>query len=360
MRKRTGDSNLGAPALPEKRQRKYVSHKELMRLRAVADGNHDATVAVKDATYDPWSENAVALRAEEKDAQDERFDFLPPKEKIKAPDTLKHKPISLVASGKEVPAVRKPTGGYSYNPLYDEYEARLAREGAKAVDAERSRLADEEAERLKWEAAARSAAEAEAAEARAELSEWDEDSAWEGVESGADELAGGAAAAKAKRPERKTKVQRNRAQRRKEEQAQRKHEAAVRKQRADVDRAKKIAREVAERERTLALAREDFAGAAGEDAENEAEEEEQLEGGEEKLRRRQLGNARLPEKDLELVLPDELQESLRLLKPEGNLLKDRYRSLLVRGKVETRKHIPFKKQARVTYTEKWSFKDFRI
>jgi len=63
---------------------------------------------------------------------------------------------------------------------------------------------------------------------------------------------------------------------------------------------------------------------------------------------------------LELVLPDELQESLRLLKPEGNLLKDRFRSILVRGKVETRTPISQPKKARRTYTEKWTYKDFKV
>jgi nucleolar protein 53 len=66
----------------------------------------------------------------------------------------------------------------------------------------------------------------------------------------------------------------------------------------------------------------------------------------------------LPEPDLELVLPDELKESLRLLKPEGNLVKDRFRSMLVRGKVETRKKMQHKK-AQVEYTEKWTYKDFK-
>jgi len=65
-------------------------------------------------------------------------------------------------------------------------------------------------------------------------------------------------------------------------------------------------------------------------------------------------------KDLELVLPDELQESLRLLKPEGNLLKDRYRSLLVRGKVESRRPISFAKKANRKATEKWTHKDFML
>ena len=60
------------------------------------------------------------------------------------------------------------------------------------------------------------------------------------------------------------------------------------------------------------------------------------------------------------MLPDELQESLRLLKPEGNILKDRFRSILVRGKIETRRPVSQPKKVRRTATEKWSYKDFKV
>ena len=69
---------------------------------------------------------------------------------------------------------------------------------------------------------------------------------------------------------------------------------------------------------------------------------------------------RLAQPPLELVLPEELQESLRLLKPEGNLLKDRFRNLQVSGKMETRKPIQQPKKKRVSYTEKWSYKDWNL
>lgn len=69
---------------------------------------------------------------------------------------------------------------------------------------------------------------------------------------------------------------------------------------------------------------------------------------------------RLSEAPLELVLPEELRDSLRLLKPEGNLLNDRFRNILVRGKMETRKPIQQPKKKRVSYTEKWSYKDWDL
>lgn len=68
----------------------------------------------------------------------------------------------------------------------------------------------------------------------------------------------------------------------------------------------------------------------------------------------------VPERALELVLPDELQDSLRLLKPEGNLVTDRFRNILLRGKVESRRRIHQPRKARRTITEKWASKDFAI
>lgn len=338
LRKRPGDKTTNG-IVPEKRRRtNYVTVKELVQLKKRADGHHESVVEITNATYDPW---AVSSHPDTAYKPEGEFSFLSKKEAAKAPTTLKQKPISLAASGKAVPAVQKPRGGHSYNPMFADYEGRLAEEGQKAIEAEEKRIEEAEAERIKLEAAARSAAEADAAEARAELSEWDEDSAWEGIESGADE------AVKTKRPERKTPAQRNKATRRKEQEQRRRHETAMSKRNDETHRIKAVAKEVSRRERALALARVEMS----EDSED---------GDDDELRRRQLGKFRLPEKDLELVLPDELQDSLRLLKPEGNLLKDRYRSMLVRGKMESRRKIPFRKQAKTKVTEKWTYKDFRI
>ncbi|POR34741.1 Uncharacterized protein TPAR_05054 [Tolypocladium paradoxum] len=333
MRKRPGDKTTDG-IIPAKRQRTdWVPHKELARLRKVADGQHENTVVVKDATYDVWD---VAMEPKSKATGD----FLPEKQRAKAPKSMKQQPVSLTASGKPVPAVQHPTGGYSYNPVFTDYEERLAEESAKAVEAEKKRLEAEEADRQKQAAAARSAAEAEAAEERANMSEWEEDSEWEGFQSGVEDDK-----PSAKQPKRKTQAQRNRIKRRKEEERLARHKAAMKDRRVQEQRIKEIAEELAEREQTKALMLAEESDTASEVTDD-------------KLRRKQLGKFKLPEKDLELVLPDELQESLRLLKPEGNLLKDRYRSMLVRGKVESRRHIPFKRQARRKLTEKWTHKDF--
>ncbi|KAF4450241.1 hypothetical protein F53441_6523 [Fusarium austroafricanum] len=335
MRKRPSDKTTDG-ILPMKRPRTdWVSHKELARLKRVADGEHQNTIQVQDATYDIWDMPT---------APKEPDNFLKEEAKPKVPKSMKKEPLSLLENGKHVPAVPKPAGGYSYNPDFNEYTQRLEEESEKALEAERKRQEQEEHERIKQEAAARSAAEAEAAEARANLSEWEEDSEWEGFQSGAEDDK-----PSAKRPQRKTQAQRNRIKRRKEEERLAKHKAALKAHRRQAQKIKEIAEEIEERDRNKALV---FYG------DDDAEPNDELRA--EKLRRKQLGKYKLPERDLELVLPDELESSLRRLKPEGNMLRDRYRSMLVRGKVESRRHIAFHKQAKRKLTEKWTYKDFTI
>lgn len=339
QRKRAGDKTTDGVLQPKRQRTSYVSHKELTRLRNIADGRQDKPMdEVTEANYDPWD----AQKDLEQGTQDPRFSFLEKRKEKVTPATLKHKPISLAASGKDIPAVKKPEGGFSYNPVYTDYEERLMTEGEKELAAEQKRLAAAEAERIKLEAAAKSAAEAEAAEAKADLSEWEEDSAWDGFESGTEDVR-----LNAKRPERKTQAQRNRIKRRKEEERKAKMAADIKKKNEQAALAKKIAKELSEKEKSRSSAdvKDDESSSEGDDLE---------------LRRRKLGKIALPEKDMELVLPDELQESLRLLKPEGNLLKDRYRSLLVRGKVESRRPISFTKKAKRKATEKWTHKDFML
>lgn len=332
MRKRAGENTTNG-LIPAKRVRSdWVTQKDLARLRRVADGQHDTTIEVKDATYDPW-----APPVEEPSDPNE-----PKKAPVKQPKSMKRAPISLTADGKRVAAVQKPRGGYSYNPVFADYEERLATESEKVLEAERKRLEDEEADRLRQEAAARSAAEADAAQERAQLSEWEEDSEWEGFQSGVEDFK-----PSAKRPERKTLTQRKRIQRRKEDEQLAKDKAALKAHRTQGHRIKELVEELNEK-----IANKELVPVQTVDSDTDSEADDT------NLRRRQLGKFKLPEKDLELVLPDELQESLRLLKPEGNLLKDRYRSMLVRGKVESRRHIPFKRQAKKKFTEKWTHKDF--
>ncbi|QLQ81450.1 hypothetical protein HG537_0F02110 [Torulaspora globosa] len=65
------------------------------------------------------------------------------------------------------------------------------------------------------------------------------------------------------------------------------------------------------------------------------------------------------ESNLELKFSDELSDSLRKLRPEGNLLYDQMHKLQSSGKIESR--VPIKKSRRYKQkiTEKWTHKDFK-
>ncbi|KAJ3483568.1 hypothetical protein NLG97_g7276 [Lecanicillium saksenae] len=223
MRKRASDKTTNG-LLPVKRQRTdWVSHKDLARLKRVADGQHDNIIQVSDATFDLW----------DAPKEDPEANVNHTKLNVKAPKTMNQAPISLVASGKAVPAVQKPTGGYSYNPVFTDYEERLTEEGEKA------------------EASAKSAAEADAAEERANMSEWEEDSEWEGFQSGVEDDGN---RAETKRPKRKTQAQRNRIKRRREDEQLAKHKAAMKARHIQEARIAEIAGEVEETEQSRALA----------------------------------------------------------------------------------------------------------
>ena len=139
MKKRAGENTTDGIIQPKRQRTSYVSHKELTRLRNIADGKQtQSLVEVTEANYDPWD----LQKDIEEATQDPRFSFLEKSKKKVAPPTLKHKPISLAASGKSIPAVKRPEGGYSYNPMYEDYEDRLVTEGEKELAAEAKRLAD--------------------------------------------------------------------------------------------------------------------------------------------------------------------------------------------------------------------------
>ncbi|KAI9821731.1 MAG: hypothetical protein M1827_002312 [Pycnora praestabilis] len=338
-RKRSGLDITDGVIEPSSKRRRGggVSHKELTRLKQIAYGGEGVHKDIIQAEivpdYDPW-----AGGGEDYGNQDPMFSFLEPPKQVKEPRTLKHAPISLLANGKQIAAVRAPEAGKSYNPSFQDWDELLTKEGIREVDAEKKRLRDAEVEQERLERAAASAREQEN-----EVTS-DEQSAWEGFES---EMEGDEWLAR-KRPERKTPAQRNKVKKRKEAERKALQDAQMRKRNRQAEEIRNLARAVEEKEASR------FAimstGKNGELIGND----------DRKLRRRKLGKAMLPEPTLELVLPDELQDSLRLLKPEGNLLKDRFRSLLIRGKMETRRPVSQAKKAKRTLTEKWTYKDFKI
>jgi hypothetical protein len=307
----------------------WVSKKEVQRLKnSLNTSSRLDTQNIDDevSAFDLW-----AAAAPEEAKVEDAGEYIPkPRAKV-APPTIKRAPKPMTASGKPVRAVQQPDAGTSYNPAFDEWDDLLNREGEKAMEAERLRLAQAKA-------AAEKEARVQALAAMPETNPADDESAWEGFETENDDPE----VLKRKRPERKTPAERNKVKRRKALERQAKHEKRMGDKQKQVEQ---MIMALIKRSKESAVMSSDG-------------DEEQVEGDDRALRRRKLGTATIPEKALEVVLPDELQDSLRRLRPEGNLLNDRFRNLLVNGKLEARKPVIQAKRRKVKMTEKWWSKNF--
>ena len=220
----------------KKHKSDWVSRKELLRLKQVVkEGNPIGKRKEEDGgLYDPWSDapgDATGL-------DDPKFDFLEkPKEKVK-PSTMTRTPISLAANGKPIPNVQTPDAGISYNPSFEDWDRVLTEEGKKEVDAEKKRLNDEREQQER----ARLVVEARDDDGQIHS---DDESAWEGFESEYEkpELLN------KKRPERKTKAQRNKINRRKEAEKRAKWESQTKKKEQQAEHVKAISREAEQRDK---------------------------------------------------------------------------------------------------------------
>ncbi|XP_062843610.1 ribosome biogenesis protein NOP53 [Trichomycterus rosablanca] len=74
---------------------------------------------------------------------------------------------------------------------------------------------------------------------------------------------------------------------------------------------------------------------------------------------RRLGKLKFQAPDLDVQLSDELAGSLRTLKPEGSILKDRFKSLQKRNLIEPRERAKFKRKYKVKYVEKRAFREIQ-
>lgn len=330
----------------KRQKRDYVGYKEYERLRKIAyggDTQHRDIVKGHEegASYDPW--DTLVPNSNNKAANG----WIKEKRPVREPVTLKRKPVSLAKNGRDLPAVIKPDAGKSYNPTFADWDNLIQRMGAKEVEAEKVRQEEARKEREIQELREKAKREEEMEQAGYGSnweSEWE--SEWEGIMSENEEKEW----LSRKRPERKTKAERNKIARRKEDERKKLHDESRKKHEQQVAQITQIAQEQMlaemERQKKLQLQRTKV-----ESSEDEAELE---------LRRRRFGAHSVPNMPLEVVLADELQDSLRLLKPEGDLLQSRFRSMMVRGKLETRKKITQRKKPNRKATEKWSYKDWKL
>ncbi|CAK3876141.1 Hypothetical predicted protein [Lecanosticta acicola] len=330
-------------AIPGKKQKngEYVSHRELQRLRNVADGASVGRLADDGVEYDPWGEPEKT--------EYEQYDFLEAPKDRTLPKTLKQAPVPLTVDGRPLAHVRKPEAGKSYNPLVDDWSALLQREGAEAVEAEKKRLAAEaeiaERERRAEEEAAKVEKQEKEEYATDYESAWE--SEWDGIHSEAEQEGH-----TQKQQKRKTPAERNKVKARKEREAREKWERKQKEREAQEARIKQIAKEVSAKDKQLRPGMQQSAADFSSDSD---ENEHQT-----RLQKRRFGKLPIPEAPVEVTLPEDLQDSLRRLKPEGNLLTDRYRNLLINGKLEVRKKLGQVKKKQTFRAEKWTYKDWKL
>lgn len=75
---------------------------------------------------------------------------------------------------------------------------------------------------------------------------------------------------------------------------------------------------------------------------------------------RRLGRLKYQAPDIDLQLSSELTNSLRTLKPEGNILRDRFKSFQRRNMIEPRERAKFKRKYKVKLVEKRAFREIQL
>jgi len=233
----------------------------------------------------------------------------PPQSGVKEPATLKRSPEDVV-DGKHRPgAVDIPDPGLSYNPAVEQWEALVAKEEEVSVKKEVERLEEEREQKRVKELFRRG----------------------EGVQHDDDDDD-----SEPTRPDFVSLETTDTAEKKKKK---KKKENKVKK---------------SEHGRVRPLVNEHVL-----DSKEEVVKKEQRK--EEKKKKKLLKSLHgIEEPRIEVQLADELADSLRTLKPEGNLLRDRYRSAQERGLVEPRKPTAIsgsRKAKKVKAVEKHSHRD---
>ncbi|KAJ8507147.1 hypothetical protein ONZ45_g10458 [Pleurotus djamor] len=298
-------------------------------------GNGSAMLELSEAVKNSGNDDLWAAENEEDASQDEEIAMgleTVRKRKIKPP-TVPH-PKDIV----EIPAIADPHQGTSYNPLASAYQDLL--------------LTAHQAEEKRVEELAKMAV---IKERMAKARIYEEEGPVVGVigmkldvpgEEAEPEPTVNEISIAKPAPERKTKAQRNKAAKLQAERRKIAAQAARKQLLASIDRAKTFRRSteqtLAEREQARLLKRQI--------------QREKLRGG---LSGKRFGKHKVPEGDVDVQLGDDLSESLRALKPEGNLFKDRFVSLQQRALIEPRRLVlPKKRRAKIIEYEKHAWKRF--
>ncbi|XP_050784516.1 ribosome biogenesis protein NOP53 isoform X2 [Gopherus flavomarginatus] len=283
--------------------------------------------------YDIWSDTNPLDRPLA--GQDAWFLEQTKKRRVRRPARLETKP-------SELPAVEVIPAGGSYNPMFESHQALLLQ--AHEVEVRRQKAEEKLQRQLRFPTAAEAPTQETTFQEQCEGLL--EESADEGGEEEAPDEppAPGATPPPAPLHEKKTEQQRRREKEAKFLEARRLGEKAARCRRQELFQLRSIRLQVKRREAELLRRRRARL------AKRRAEA----------TKPRRLGRLKYEDPDLEVQLSTELAESLRTLKPEGSILRDRFKSLQKRNLIEPRERAKFKRKYRLKYVEKRAFREVTL
>ncbi|XP_040490162.1 ribosome biogenesis protein NOP53 isoform X1 [Ursus maritimus] len=293
--------------------------------------------------YDLWAEDNPLERPLA--GQDIFFLEQTKKKGVKRPPHLHNKP-------SQVPAVEVTPAGASYNPSFEDHQTLLL--AAHEVELQRQKDAEKLERRLALPASEKPATQESAFQEMCQglLEESDgEGEPGEGQDKGPDaggEQAEGAEASptpvRLAAVEKKTEQQRRREKTARKMRVQQAEVRAARLRHQELFRLRGIKAQVARRLAELARRRE----------------QRRMRRLAEADRPRRLGRLKYQAPDIDVQLSSELSDSLRTLKPEGNILRDRFKSFQKRNMIEPRERAKFKRKYKVKLVEKRAFREIQL
>lgn len=333
---------LGTGIVHKKKKKGPMPASELRRLKKIAhriEGAGNGTSAAASIAkpevkaYDVWETTTTAVEHDDEERLPaEARNWVEPAKSKRPPATYGLAPEILTVAGTALPAVELAEAGQSYNPPIEAWNDLIARKAE---------------EQVRLDAAQKIAnTKSRAAQAVDERFELDPTSHHDDEQDDDDEDQDDAEATERSgrtvptRATAKTQTQRNREARRARQIAL---EASLRARKA-------------ERASLAALNASDLVLAASQIQQDGSRELKDDDDGGSRLRRRKFGRHAVPLDPLELQLSHELAESLRTLRPEGNLFRDRFTSLVKRGILESRIPNTRRRRYALLKREKYSHK----
>ncbi|XP_066494485.1 ribosome biogenesis protein NOP53 [Tiliqua scincoides] len=313
---------------------------EKLKLPA-AEGSSTEVAGPSREFYDIWSDSNPLDKALA--GKDTWFLEQTKKKPVKRPERLRKAPSQL-------PAVEVISSGGSYNPTFQAHQALLLQ--AHEVELKRQKAEEKLQRQLNFpteaEAPTQETVFREQCEGLLEEDSGDEEgqeSATKGKEPQEEEAPADSTPAscfsQVAAGEKKSERQRKKEKVAKRLKSQELSEKAARLRRQELFQLRSIRLQVKQREAEL-LRRKQARTAKREVEANKP---------------KRLGRLKYEDPDLDVQLSTELADSLRTLKPEGSILKDRFKSLQKRNIIEPRERAKFKRKYRLKYVEKRAFRE---